>query len=435
MEKHSNTNLPMHRSFSMTDNPKVMNSRLLERSDECETLDEVLSELEISLYHESFSKDINAKLGFQSLHKKNNLEGSTIELNVRKHSIKTTRQFDRSYMKSRKFIQLKSGRVIQKNGIENINNISMKGKSWKFLKDIVTTLIDWDWKYMLLLFVVTYIGSWFIFSLIWYVIAYAHGDLHYNMPSKVKIFERREPCLRGAYDMTSMFLFSFELQTTIGTGEKYPTDECPEGIFVFVLQVLFSVAIEGGLLSTIYAKTTKPKKILSKLKFSEKAIVCYRNNKLCLMFRVSDPQEQHSIDMKVRVHLLIDNITSEGDIVKVNTELKLIGSGSNLIMWPETIVHVIDRESPFYNFTADDFHSENYEILVSIFGSSPLTAQISEDRTSYLPKEVYWGQRFDNIIHYDRLNNSYFVDFKNFNSSSSVSMERIETGLSNKTPN
>lgn len=73
--------------------------------------------------------------------------------------------------------------------------------------------------------------------------------------------------------MTSMFLFSFELQTTIGTGEKYPTDECPEGVFIFILQVLFSVAIEGALLSTIYAKTTKPKKILSKLKFSEKAVV------------------------------------------------------------------------------------------------------------------------------------------------------------------
>lgn len=126
---------------------------------------------------------------------------------------------------------------------------------------------------MLLLFCATYIGSWFIFSLIWYVIAYAHGDLYYNIPSKIKSVERREPCLRGAYDMTSMFLFSFELQTTIGTGEKYPTDECPEGVFIFILQVLFSVAIEGALLSTIYSKAIKPKKILSKLKFSEKAVV------------------------------------------------------------------------------------------------------------------------------------------------------------------
>lgn len=139
------------------------------------------------------------------------------------------------------------------------------------------------------------------------------------------------------------------------------------------------------------------------------------------MFRVSDPQEQHSIELKVRANLLIDKMTNEGEVVKVNTELALVGSGSNFIMWPETLIHVIDSKSPFYNFTADDFHSENYEICVSIFGSSPLTAQISEDRTSYLPKEVFWGQRFNNIIHYDKLNNCYFVDFKNFNSTSSVS--------------
>lgn len=63
----SNSNTAMHRSISMPDKPKAMNTRLLERSDECETLDEVPSESEMSLDHESFSKDISSKLGFQKL--------------------------------------------------------------------------------------------------------------------------------------------------------------------------------------------------------------------------------------------------------------------------------------------------------------------------------------------------------------------------------
>lgn len=62
----NNSNATMHRSISMPDKPKPMNSRL-ERSDECETLDEVPSESEMSLDHESFSKDMSAKLGFQKL--------------------------------------------------------------------------------------------------------------------------------------------------------------------------------------------------------------------------------------------------------------------------------------------------------------------------------------------------------------------------------
>lgn len=61
MENNSNT--AMHRSISMPDTPKPVNSRLLQRSDECETLDEVPSESEMSLDHESFSKEISSKLG------------------------------------------------------------------------------------------------------------------------------------------------------------------------------------------------------------------------------------------------------------------------------------------------------------------------------------------------------------------------------------
>lgn len=61
------TTAGMHRSVSMTDTPKTINPRTLVRSDEFETLDEIPSESEMSLDHEFFSKDINAKL---DIHKK-----------------------------------------------------------------------------------------------------------------------------------------------------------------------------------------------------------------------------------------------------------------------------------------------------------------------------------------------------------------------------
>ena len=139
------------------------------------------------------------------------------------------------------------------------------------------------------------------------------------------------------------------------------------------------------------------------------------------MFRLSDPQEQHSTDMKVKASILMDKITTEGETVRVNTPLELL-KDDNFIMWPENFVHVIDVNSPFYEYTADDFHKGNYEILITIYGISPLTGQTSEDRTSYLPCEVFWGQMFTNIIHYDDVKNSYFIDYKNFNSTVSVSM-------------
>lgn len=92
-------------------------------------------------------------------------------------------------------------------------------------------------------------------------------------------------------------------------------------------------------------------------------------------------------------------------------------------MWPETICHVIDKNSPFCNYkTAKDFNMGSFEIFVSIVGSSPATGQLTEERTSYLSKEVFWGQRFINIIIYDPRNDNYIIDYSNFNATISVSI-------------
>jgi len=59
-------------------------------------------------------------------------------------------------------------------------------------------------------------------------------------------------------------------------------------------------------------------------------------------------------------------------------------------------------------------------------GTSPTTAQMTEAKTSYVPREIFWGQRFVNIIHYDATNERYIVDYENFNTTISV---RIPTFL------
>lgn len=59
---------------------------------------------------------------------------------------------------------------------------------------------------------------------------------------------------------------------------------------------------------------------------------------------------------------------------------------------------------------------------MSIVGTSPATAQMTEAKTSYLPREIFWGQRFVNIIHYDAQNERYLVDYENFNTTISVDM-------------
>lgn len=122
--------------------------------------------------------------------------------------------------------------------------------------------------------------------------------------------------------------------------------------------------------------------------------------------------------------------TREGEVIKTHTELKLEGNGEQLIVWPDIVCHVIDETSPLFAFNnAKQFNAGQFELYVTIVGTSPTTAQMTEAKTSYVPREIYWGQRFANIIHYDASHERYIVDYENFNSTISVGVAVAENPI------
>lgn len=91
-------------------------------------------------------------------------------------------------------------------------------------------------------------------------------------------------------------------QVSIGFGEKYPNEECPEAIFLMVAQIITGIAIEGAMVGIVYAKMARPPKRPAELKFSRKAVVCQRDSKLCLLFRVCDIHEMHAVESKIHAY-------------------------------------------------------------------------------------------------------------------------------------
>lgn len=53
-------------------------------------------------------------------------------------------------------------------------------------------------------------------------------------------------------------------------------------------------------------------------------------------------------------------------------------------------------------------------------GSSRSTGQMTQSRTSYLPREIMWGHRFVNMTKYDRTNEVYVADYDRFDDSEPV---------------
>ncbi|KRF81376.1 uncharacterized protein Dvir_GJ17200, isoform C [Drosophila virilis] len=464
-------NLEMIRSTSMPVKPRPLNPKPLARSPEKETVNDT----EADYYPESPScvrrrKSKQAADQLETRSEQNfpytlDWSGSTIELSPDTDADGLRRSMHR---------------VMEKNGHENVVFRRIPEKSWRYMRDAVTTLvrsmfgqraaktqptaersniysitpsiqrkldelanespttklkikpkpntsegekIELEWKYMLTLFLGSYFLSWIFFGVLCYMVAYSHGDFLFDAVTGQRLGEGTDPCIYGTPNLVAMLIYSVETQTTLGFGEKYASEECPETIFLFVMQMMCAAAIEGTMVSIIYAKTARPAKQLTKLKFSDKAVICYRDGKLCLLFRVCDPREQQSIESKIRVYMIVDKLTREGELIKTHTELKLEGNGEQLIVWPDIVCHVIDESSPLFHFgNAKQFNAGQFELYVTIVGTSPATAQMTEAKTSYVPREIYWGQRFVNIIHYDASHERYIVDYENFNTTISVDM-------------
>nr|CAD7613455.1 unnamed protein product [Timema genevievae] len=223
------------------------------------------------------------------------------------------------------------------------------------------------------------------------------------------------PCIKEIYSFSSCFLFSIETQHTIGYGSRSTTEECPEAIFVMCLQSITGVMIQAFMVGIVFAKMSRPKQRTQTLLFSRVAVVCQRDGQLCLMFRVGDMRKSHIIGTTVRAQMIRARTTKEGELIpQSQSELRLgtDGGDENLFfIWPTTVVHRIDKESPLYTV---------FEIVVILEGTIESTGQTTQARSSYLPNEILWGHRFEAVVEYNKERSGYEVDYSRFNNTQLV---------------
>ncbi|CAG5050237.1 unnamed protein product [Parnassius apollo] len=315
-------------------------------------------------------------------------------------------------------------RAILKNGECNILKSRISQRRLRFLQDMFTTLVDAQWRWTLLVFTLSFILSWLGFALIWWLIAFTHGDLEIDHLPELQESSNWKPCVLNINDFTSCFLFSIETQHTIGYGSRTTTEECPEAIFIMCLQSIVGVMIQAFMVGIVFAKMTRPKHRTQTLLFSKYAVVCQRDGELCLMFRVGDLRKSHIIGASVRAQLIRSRTTKEGELLShYQTELELNADGcdSNLFfIWPITMVHRINAESPFYGVSAADVLQERFEIVVILEGTIESTGQTTQARSSYTTSEIMWGHRFVPLVTYNRERQGYEVDYSKFDETTQV---------------
>lgn len=318
----------------------------------------------------------------------------------------------RRRLKKKKQIQ----RLVDKEGDCKVVHQHVKYRGFRFIADAFTTLVDLRWRYNLTIFTLSYVLSWFCFGVIWYLIAVTHGDLGRASDDT----DNFEPCVDNLDTFTGAFLFSIETQTTIGYGFRSVTEACPHAILVVVVQSVLSCLIDAVMIGCIFAKIARPKKRAATLKFSRQAVIAMRDGKLCLMFRVGDIRNSHLFEAHMRAYVIKPRVTLEGEFIPLyhhNMDLNYeTGEDRIFLVWPLIICHIINEKSPMYNLCAADLQDSDFEIIVILEGVVEQTGLTTQARTSYLPSEIMWGQRFASsvIALYSEHDKQYNIDYSKF---------------------
>lgn len=83
-------------------------------------------------------------------------------------------------------------------------------------------------------------------------------------------------------------------------------------------------------------------------------------------------RKSHIIGASIRAQLIRAKKTKEGEILNnFQTELNVHADGCDgnlFFIWPMTIVHKIDEDSPFYYLSAADMLQDRFEIVVILEG-------------------------------------------------------------------
>lgn len=300
-------------------------------------------------------------------------------------------------------------RFVAKNGACNVahKNIREQGR---FLMDIFTTVVDLKWHYTLFIFTMSFLCTWLLFAMIWWLLAFAHGDLDNQEEDFV-------PCVTSIHSFTSAFLFSIEVQVTIGFGGRMITEECPVAILVLIVQNIVGLVINAIMMGCIFMKTSQAHRRAETLIFSKHAVVALRNGKLCFMFRVGDLRKSMIICATIRMQVVRKTSSAEGEVVPLNqidiqTE-NPVGTNGIFLVSPLIICHNIDKDSPLYDLSPTCLtHHEDLEIIVILEGVVETTGITTQARTSYLADEIFWGQRFVPIVAEE--DGSYSVNYSKF---------------------
>lgn len=263
------------------------------------------------------------------------------------------------------------------------------GAWYSYWRDPYHLLLTIPWTGFLILIFIFYVTINTIFALAYW----AGGDCIVNARP-------------GSF--SDVFFFSVQTLASIGYGAMYPkTTYANIIVTIEALIGVMGIAVMTGL---AFARFSRP---TARVIFSRVALITVYEGLPTLTFRTANQRRNMILEAQMRVYLMRDEITAEGQFMRRIYDLKLLRNQSPSFTLSWSVMHIIDESSPLYGMTPESLIQTNSMLIASVSGIDETVAQVVHARHSYGTDDILWNNQFVDIIHQTPDGHRY-IDYQHF---------------------
>ena len=189
------------------------------------------------------------------------------------------------------------------------------------------------------------------------------------------------------------YFFSVQTMATIGYGRMVPVSTFSN--IVVTLEALFGLVTLALATGLMFAKFSRPR---ARVIFSRYAVVGMRDGVRSLMVRLANERATGLVEATLRLIILRDEVTAEGEPMRRFYTLPLTRGSSAVFALSWTVVHPIDEASPLYGATTESLKKNDTWLVAALVGTEEASGQLVHARHSWTADFVLFEHRFQDIL-------------------------------------
>jgi inward rectifier potassium channel len=186
-----------------------------------------------------------------------------------------------------------------------------------------------------------------------------------------------------------IFFFSIQTFTTVGYGTLAPLGIATQiiaAIEAFVGFMSFSLAT--GLL---YGRFSRPR---SKLMFADNFVFSKYEDGYSFKFKLTNLRDVVLQDVEAKIITMFNKENKAGKLVRTYYEVPLTLPKLDIMALTWTLVHKIDKDSPFWERNKEEIIKQQPEFLIFVNGFDEIYSERTRARKSYVADDIIWNKNF-----------------------------------------